>query len=54
MGVVCTIYCYSLLKKKENSNTRKLRKIFRAPAENRTYDPPSYSSDALTTEPLEL
>ena len=36
--------------KKENSNTRKLRKIFRTPGENRTHDPPSSSSDALTTE----
>ena len=44
--------CY--LKKKENSNTRKLRTIFRAPGENRTHDPPSSSSDALTTELLEL
>ena len=38
------------LKKKENSNTRKLQKIFRAPDENRTHDPPSSSSDTLTTE----
>ena len=31
--------------KKENSNTRKLRKkfIFGAPGENRTHDPPSFS-----------
>ena len=29
---------------------RKLRKIFRAPRENQTHDPPSSSSDALTTE----
>ena len=42
------------LKKKENSNTRKLRKISRAPSENRTHDPPSSSSNALTTELLEL
>ena len=34
-----------ILKKKENSNTRKLRKIFRAPGENRTHDPPSSSSN---------
>ena len=39
-----------ILKKKENSNTRKLRKIFRAPGENQTHDPPSSSSDALTTD----
>ena len=27
-----------ILKKKENSNTKKLRKIFRPPGENRTHD----------------
>ena len=27
---------------------------FRAPGENQTHDPPSVSSDALTTEPLEV
>ena len=42
------------LKKKENSNTLKLKNIFRAPSGNRTHDPPSSSSDALTTELLEL
>ena len=46
--------CLSLLKKEKNSNTRKLRKIFQAPAENLTYDLPSYSLDALTTEPLDF
>ena len=39
--------------KKENSYTRKLSKKFRAPGENRTHDPPSSSSDALTTDLLE-
>ena len=43
-----------ILKKKENSNTRKLRKIFRALGENRTHDPSSSSSDILTSELLEL
>ena len=36
--------------KKENSNFRKLTKKFRALGENRTYDPPSSKSNALTTE----
>ena len=31
----------TILKKKENSNTRKLRKIFWAPGENQTHDLPS-------------
>ena len=39
--------------KKKNSKTRKLRKKFRAPDENRTHDPRSSCYDALTTEPLE-
>ena len=39
-----------LLKKKENSNTRRLRKIFLASGEKES----SSSSDALTTELLEL
>ena len=41
-----------LIWKKEISNTRKLRKKFRALGENRTHDPPSSSSDAQTTELL--
>ena len=36
-----------LLEKKENSNTRKLRKMLRASGENQTHDPPA-------TELLEL
>ena len=32
---------------------QKAKKSFRAPGENRTHDPPSSSSDALTTELLE-
>ena len=40
--------------KKKNSNTRKRRNIFRARGENRFLDPPSSSSDGLTTELLEL
>ena len=43
-------HLFDILKKKENSNTRKLRKIFRAPGENQTHDPPSSSSDPLTTD----
>ena len=39
--------------KKENSNFRKLTKKFRALGENRTYDPPSSESNALTTELLQ-
>ena len=39
--------------KKENSDTRKLRKKFRAPGENRNHYPPSTSSEALNTELLE-
>ena len=39
--------------KKENSNFRKLTKKFRALGENRTHDPPSSNSDALTTELLQ-
>ena len=42
-----------ILKKMENSNTRKLRKIFRAPGENQTQDPVSSSLGALTTELLD-
>ena len=33
---------------------QKAQKNFRAPGENRTHDHPSSSSDALTTELLEL
>ena len=36
-----------VLKKEENSITRKLRKIFRAPSENRPHDPPSSNSDDI-------
>ena len=42
-----------LLEKKENSNTRKLRKMLRASGENQTHDPPSSSSDTPATELLE-
>ena len=42
--------CKCLLKKKRNSDARNLRKIFRAPGENGTPDPPSSSSSVLTTE----
>ena len=41
---------FGILKKKENSNTRKLRKIFRAPGENQTHNPASSSSDDPTTD----
>ena len=43
-----------LLEKKENSNTRKLRKMLRASGENQTHDLPSSSSDTPATELLEL
>ena len=43
-----------ILKKKENSNTRKLRKMFRAPGKNRTHDPTCSSSDALTTSVIHV
>ena len=39
--------CVFVLKKEENSITRKLRNIFRAPNENRPHDPPSPNSDEL-------
>ena len=39
--------CVFVLKKEENSITRKLRNIFRAPNENRPHDPPSSNSDDL-------
>ena len=35
------------------SKKEKAQKKFRAPGENRTHDPPSSSSNALTTELLE-
>ena len=47
-------YKYNVIWMTENSNTRKLKKKFRAQGENQTHDPPSYSSDALTTELLEV
>ena len=59
-GIQISIYMIIFLnkmivfKKKENSNTRKLRKTFRTPGENRTHDPLSSSSDALTPELLKL
>ena len=37
------------LKKKENSNTRKLRKISRAPSKNRTHDPPSSAATLMAS-----
>ena len=57
--VQCFAMCLSKNKQivkvfnEKNSKTRKLRKKFRAPDENRTHDPPSTCSDALTTELLE-
>ena len=46
--------CIFILKKKDNSNTRKLGKLFRAPGKNRTHDPPCSSSDALTTSVIHV
>ena len=46
-AIVSKKNCVFVLKKKENSITKKLTKIFRAPSENRPQDPPSCNSDAL-------
>ena len=48
-----TVYIY-LIKKKENSNARKLIKMSRAPGKNRTHDPPCSSSDALTSSVIHV
>ena len=54
LGLSAVSHFLFKLKKKKNSNTRKRRNIFRARGENRFLDPPSSSSDGLTTELLEL
>ena len=43
-------YIYKRRRRIQTPELRKLRKIFQAPGENQTQDPPSSSSDALTTD----
>ena len=48
--VISLFEVYFLVLLKKNSNTRKLGKIFRAPVENRTHDPPNSGENSNGTD----